>query len=128
MARTQRRTKVQDQRRMNYMETEFGFYEMLERIEAEKVERGRFVYMVKWYHLWTLNCETYEQYKQKKAARYHGEQRSGYYSPPSEYVNLNFNRPYRRRIKEQMHYALTYDLWDDTALEPHVKCAGYYWF
>lgn len=127
MSRTTRR-KTGKYSHSWYCTGEDDFERMVSVIEIEKWEPGRHRHMVAYYQRWTLDSKTYAEYYAKQTAKYHGEQRPGYYSPPSDWVNRNCNRPLRRKVKEQMHYALTYDLWDDTVLEPYIKFAGWYWF
>lgn len=111
-----------------YCKTEAEFLRMTSIIEMEKWCPGSHRNMVKWYQSWTLDSKTYAEYVAKQTAKYHGEQRAGYYSPPSNFVNFYCNRPLRRKVKEQMHHALTYDLWDDMVFEPYIKNAGWWFF
>lgn len=111
-----------------YCTNEAEFNRMTSIIEMERWAPGSHRNMVRWYQRWTLDSKTYKEYVKKQTAKYHAEQRSGYYSPPTEWVNNHCNRPLRRKAKVQMHYALTFDLWDDTIVEPYIKCAGWYFF
>lgn len=111
-----------------YCTNEAEFDRMTSVIEMERWHPGAYRNMVSWYQRWTLDSKTYAEYVAKQTAKYHGERHPGYYSPPSDWVNRNCNRPLRRKAKKQMHYALVNDNWDNTIIEPFIKNAGWYWF
>lgn len=111
-----------------YCNSEAEFSRMTSVIEMEKWHPGAHRNMVAWYQRWTLDCKTYEDYVAKQTAQYHGEKRSGYYTPPSDYVNWAHNRPLRRKLKQQLHHALVNDTFDGIVFEPFIKDAGWYFF
>lgn len=127
MARTIRRKNAKYSKSW-HCETEGKFNIMRQHIADEAVEPGKYKYVVNWYQRWTFHKDTYKEYLAANTAHFHAEKRSGYYTPPSDYVNWACNRPLRRKLKQQLHHALINDNFDDVVFEPYIKDAGWYFF
>lgn len=108
---------------------EAEFNRMVEAIKSEQdTPGGRYKYVIKYYIRWTKGCTVYKDYVHRTKVEFHMDRRRGYYSPPTSWVNTYCNRPLRRKAKQQMHYALVNDTWDNTIIEPLISNAGWYFW
>lgn len=109
-------------------ETEAEFNVMVEAILDHAANpKGRYKYVHSWYKKWTFGKMHYEDYVAAYTAHYRGDKRSGYYTPPKNWINWYCNRPLRRKTKQQLHHALVNDTWDGVVFQPYVKDAKW-WF
>lgn len=110
-------------------DSESEFNRMVEVIKSEQdAPGGRYRGMIKYYIRWTKGCTVYKDYVQRVKVEFHMDRQRGYYSPPTSWVNRYCNRPLRRKAKQQMHYALVNDTWDNSIIEPLISNAGWYFW
>lgn len=76
-------------------------------------------------HRYDVSCP--HECAHRQAVRFHSDNGSGQWSPPSWYARI-LNKAVDRANKAEIHRCLVQDCWDDHQPVRHMKDAGYTWF
>lgn len=104
----------------NTLVEEERFNRVLVEMDICRKDPDHWKWMSPYYQQCTLHCLTYQQYVNKKTAKFRGDSRSGKYSPPKWWRTQFCNKPLRRGHKTQLHTTLRQDdAWDGLSLIPY---------